>query len=95
MLKRGSMSVHFFTNSTLLVSWFRSRRRQGSTVRLGNKGKRRGLWLRLRPVVQWRITVGPVRMLKKFILEITVKEKFIESYHLYLSLLRPQLFPLC
>lgn len=99
MLKRGSIHVSMIPNSTLLMGWCRGRRRvkrrRGSTVRLGNKAKRRGFWIGSRPVVQWGVMVGPLRMLKKIITEITVKEKFIEAYYMYLPLLRPQLFPLC
>ncbi|KAB2003802.1 hypothetical protein E1A91_D11G159100v1 [Gossypium mustelinum] len=99
MLKRGSITVSMIPNSTLLMGWCRGRkrvkRRRGSTVRLGNKAKRRGFWLGSRSVVQWGVMVGPLRMLKKIITEITVKEKFIEAYYMYLPLLRPQLFPLC
>ncbi|KAK8694163.1 hypothetical protein V6N13_071719 [Hibiscus sabdariffa] len=99
MQRKGCMSVSMSPNSTLLVSWCRGRRRpkrrRGSTIRLGNKGKRRGFWLGSRPVVQWSVMVGPLKMLKKIISEITVKEKFIEAYYMYLPFLRPQLFPLC
>ncbi|MFQ6633771.1 hypothetical protein Gotur_011377 [Gossypium turneri] len=75
MLKRGSITVSMIPNSTLLMGWCRGRkrvkRRRGSTVRLGNKAKRRGFWLGSRSVVQWGVMVGPLRMLKKIITEIT------------------------
>ncbi|MBA0617804.1 hypothetical protein Godav_027223 [Gossypium davidsonii] len=86
MLKRGSITLSMIPNSTLLMGWCRGRkrvkRRRGSTVRLGNKAKRRGFWLGSRSVVQWGVMVGPLRMLKKIITEITVKEKFIEAYYM-------------
>ncbi|XVF32081.1 hypothetical protein REPUB_Repub17cG0051200 [Reevesia pubescens] len=99
MLKRGSINISVFPNSTVLMGWCRGRRRlrrrRGSTIRLGNKAKRRGFCLGSRPVVQWGVMVGPLRMLKKIIMEITPKEKLIEAYFMYLPFLRPQLFPLC
>ncbi|EOX93770.1 hypothetical protein QUC31_004280 [Theobroma cacao] len=99
MLKRGSMTISMFPNSTVLVGWCpgrrRLRRRRGSTIRLGNKAKRRGFCLGSRPVVQWGVMVGPLRMLKKIIVEITPKGKWIQAYYMYLPFLRPQLFPLC
>ncbi|XVF21293.1 hypothetical protein REPUB_Repub12eG0078000 [Reevesia pubescens] len=73
-----------FPNSAVLVGWCRGRRRlrrkRGSTIRLGNKAKRRGFSLGSRPVVQWRVMFGPLRMLKKIIMEITPKGKLIEAY---------------
>ncbi|XP_021300586.1 uncharacterized protein LOC110428993 [Herrania umbratica] len=99
MLKRGSMTISMFPNSTVLVGWCRGRRRlrrrRRSTIRLGNKAKRRGFCLGSRPVVQWGVMVGPLRMLKKIIMEITPKGKWIQAYYMYLPFLRPQLFPLC
>ncbi|XWS31204.1 hypothetical protein CRYUN_Cryun23aG0057600 [Craigia yunnanensis] len=99
MLKKGSITISMFPNSTLLVGWCRGRRRlrrrRGSTIRLGNKAKRRGFSLGSRPVVQWGVMVGPLRMLKKIIMEITPKGKLIEAYYMYLPFLRPQLFPFC
>ncbi|KAE8695298.1 ubiquinone biosynthesis monooxygenase COQ6-like [Hibiscus syriacus] len=93
------MAVSMFSNSMVLVSWCRGRRRlkrrRGSTIRLGYKAKCRGFWLGSRPVVRWSVMVGPLKMLKKIISEITVQEKFIETYYMYLPCLRPQLFPLC
>ncbi|KAJ0112522.1 hypothetical protein Patl1_01493 [Pistacia atlantica] len=88
-----------FSNSTPLVGWCRgtrrrARRRRGSTIRLGNK--RRGFFLGSRPVVQWGVMLGPLRMLKKLIMEITPNGRLIDAYYLYLPyFLRPQIFPLC
>ncbi|XP_054795694.1 uncharacterized protein LOC129301149 [Prosopis cineraria] len=96
MLKRGGNTISMISNSTLLVGWClprrRLRRRRGCTVRLGNR--RRVFCLGSRPVVQWGV-MGPIRMLKKMIMEIAPKGQFIEAYYRYLPLLRPQLFPLC
>ncbi|XWS47157.1 hypothetical protein CRYUN_Cryun14cG0129300 [Craigia yunnanensis] len=67
----------------MLMGWCqgrrRLRRRRGSTIRLGNKAKRRGFCLGSRPLVQWGVMVGPFRMLKKIIIEITPKGKLIEA----------------
>ncbi|WRX10405.1 hypothetical protein QQP08_002892 [Theobroma cacao] len=56
------MTISMFPNSTVLVGWCpgrrRLRRRRGSTIRLGNKAKRRGFCLGSRPVVQWGVMVG-------------------------------------
>ncbi|KDO60901.1 hypothetical protein CISIN_1g042695mg [Citrus sinensis] len=100
MLKRSSLSVSMLSNSALLVGWCRgsarrrSRRRRVCTVRLGNK--RRRFCLGSRPVVQWGVMVGPLRMLKKIIMEITPNGRWIEAYYLSLPLfLRPQIIPLC
>ncbi|XP_022769917.1 uncharacterized protein LOC111313494 [Durio zibethinus] len=97
MLKKGSITISRFPNSTVLVGWCRGRRRlrrrSGNTIRLGNKAKRRGFSLGSRPVVQWCVMVGHLKMLKKIIMEIT--PKFIEAYYMYSPILRPQLFPLC
>ncbi|GMI85687.1 hypothetical protein like AT3G07425 [Hibiscus trionum] len=99
MLKRGSIAMSMFPNSSVLVGWCRGRRRlrkrRGSTIRLGNKGKRRGFGMGSRLVVQWGLMAAPLRILKKIIMEITPKEKFIEAYYMYLPFLRPHLFPLC
>ncbi|XVF81277.1 hypothetical protein PTKIN_Ptkin15bG0142800 [Pterospermum kingtungense] len=100
MLKSGSITTPMLPSSTVLVGWCRRRRRprrrRGTTIRLGNKAKRRGFCLGSRPVVQWGIMVSPaLRMLKKFIIGITPKGKLIEAYYMYLPFLRPQLFPLC
>ncbi|KAJ4729071.1 hypothetical protein OWV82_001912 [Melia azedarach] len=98
MLRRSAMSISMFSNSAVLVGWCRSRRRvrrrRGGTVRLGNK--RRGFCIGSRPVVQWGVMVAPLRMLKKFIMEITPNGRLMEAYYLSMPLfLRPQIFPLC
>ena len=85
---------HINVSKFNIVGWVVQRRR-GSTIRLGNKAKRRGFSLGSRPVVQWGVMVGPLRMLKKIIMEITPKGKLIEAYYMYLPFLRPQLFPFC
>ncbi|KAJ9176653.1 hypothetical protein P3X46_011939 [Hevea brasiliensis] len=98
MLKRGSVTISMFSNSTVLVGWCRPRRRlrrrRGSTVRLGNK--RRGFSLGSRPVVQWGVMVAaPLRMLKKIIMEMATNGQFLEASYWSLPFLRPQIFPLC
>ncbi|KAE8679678.1 ubiquinone biosynthesis monooxygenase COQ6-like [Hibiscus syriacus] len=99
MMKRGSMAMSMFPNSSALVGWCRGqrrlRKRRGTTIRLGNKGKRRGFSMGSRSVVQWGLMVAPLRMLKKIMMEMTPKGKLIEAYYIYLPFLRPQLFPLC
>ncbi|XP_018827516.1 uncharacterized protein LOC121240377 [Juglans microcarpa x Juglans regia] len=98
MLRRGSLTISMLSNSTMLVGWCRPRRRlrrrKGSTIRLGNK--RRGLCLGSRPVVQWGVMMGPLRMLKKIIMDMAPNGLLIEAYYRSLTpFLRPQLFPLC
>ncbi|GLU08035.1 hypothetical protein SLE2022_249640 [Rubroshorea leprosula] len=99
MLRKGtSVTTSMLSNSTMLVGWCRLgrrrlRRRRGGTIRLGNK--RRGFYLGSRLVVQWGVMVGPLRMLKKIIMQITPNGRWIEAYYMYLPFLRPQIFPLC
>ncbi|KAB1224144.1 hypothetical protein CJ030_MR2G024420 [Morella rubra] len=98
MLKRGSLAVSMLSTSTVLAGWCRSRRRvrrrKGSSIRLGNK--RRGFCLGSKPVVQWGVMMGPLRMLKKIIMGMAPNGQFIEAYYRSLvPLLRPQMFPLC
>lgn len=99
MLRRGTISISMFSNSALLVGWCRgtrrrTRRRRGGTIRLGNK--RRGFCLGSRPVLQWGVMVGPFRMLKKIIIEITPNGRLIDACYWSLPyFFRPQIFPLC
>ncbi|KAJ9169829.1 hypothetical protein P3X46_017978 [Hevea brasiliensis] len=97
MVKRGSVTVSMFSNSTLLVGWCRSRRRlrrrRGSTIRLGNK--RRGFCLGSRPVVQWGVMVAPLRMIKKIIMDVAPNAQFLDACYWSLPFLRPHIFPLC
>ncbi|XP_050208187.1 uncharacterized protein LOC126657525 [Mercurialis annua] len=99
MLKRSSLSIPIFSNSTMLVGWCRHprrrlRRRRGSTIRLGNK--RRGFCLGSRPVVQWGVMATPLRMIKKIIMDLVPSNQFIEAYYLsLLPILRAQIFPIC
>ncbi|OAY34862.1 uncharacterized protein LOC122721320 [Manihot esculenta] len=97
MFKRGSVAVSMFSNSTVLVGWCRPRRRlqrrRVSIIRLGNK--RRGFCLGSRSVVQWRVMIAPLRMLKKIIMKIVLNGQFLETSCWSLPLLRPQIFPLC
>ncbi|XVE78165.1 hypothetical protein DITRI_Ditri13aG0122200 [Diplodiscus trichospermus] len=59
MLKRGSITIPLLPSTAVLVGrcrWRRwLRRRKGSTIRLGNKAKRRRFCLGSRPVVQWEV----------------------------------------
>ncbi|KAK8521715.1 hypothetical protein V6N13_021798 [Hibiscus sabdariffa] len=90
-----------FPNTLALAGWCRGRewrrlrKTRGSTIRLGSKGKLRGFNMGSRLVVQWGLMAAHLRMLKKIIMEITPKQKLMEAYYLYLSFLRPHLFPLC
>ncbi|GLU21410.1 hypothetical protein SLE2022_375520 [Rubroshorea leprosula] len=100
MLRKGTaVTLSMLSNSTMLVGWCcpgrrRLRRRRGGTVRLGNK--HRGFCLGSRPVVQWGVMVGPLKMLKKIIMQITPNERWIEAYYMSLPFLRRQIiFPLC
>ncbi|KAB2020897.1 hypothetical protein ERO13_D07G095100v2 [Gossypium hirsutum] len=98
MMKKGSIAISIFPNSSMLMGWCRGRRqlrrRRGSTVRLGNK--RRGFNMGLRPVIRLgMMMVAPLRLLKRMIMEIRPKGNLIEAYYMYLPFLRPQLFPLC
>ncbi|KAJ7961656.1 hypothetical protein O6P43_016978, partial [Quillaja saponaria] len=53
MVKRGPLTISMFSNSTMLVGWYRPRRRfrrrRGSNIRLGNKR---------RQVLSWITSVG-------------------------------------
>ncbi|PSS09610.1 hypothetical protein CEY00_Acc16632 [Actinidia chinensis var. chinensis] len=97
MLKRGGITISLFSSSTVVVGWCRTRRRlrrrKGSTVRLGNK--RRGFFLRCRPVVHWEVVLCPFRMLKKIIMDMTKNGRLMDTYYWSLPIFRPQLFPLC
>ncbi len=98
MLRRGALTISMLSNSTMLGGWCRPRRRlrrrKSSTIRLGNK--RRGFCLASKPVVQWGVMMGPLRMLKKIIMDMAPNGQLIEAYYWSLiPFLRPQLFPLC
>lgn len=98
MLRRGALTISMLSNSTTLGGWCRPRRRlrrrKSSTIRLGNK--RRGFCLASKPVVQWGVMMGPLRMLKKFIMEMAPNGQLMEAYYSSLiPFLRPHLFPLC
>lgn len=98
MLRRGALTISMLSNSTTLGGWYRPRRRlrrrKSSTIRLGNK--RRGFCLASKPVVQWGVMMGPLRMLKKFIMEMAPNGQLMEAYYSSLiPFLRPHLFPLC
>ncbi|KAF3435898.1 hypothetical protein FNV43_RR22990 [Rhamnella rubrinervis] len=97
MLRKNAITISMFSNSTIFVGWCRPRRRlrrrRGSTIRLGNK--RRGFSLGSRPVVQWGVMAGPLRMLRKIISEMVPNAQLIEALYWTLPFLRPQIFPLC
>lgn len=88
--KRGAMAISICSSSAGIVGWCRprrrSRRRRGSTIRLGNR--RRGF------CIGSRVVVGPFRMLKRLIMELAPNEKLIEAYYSLIPFLRPTLFPL-
>ncbi|KAK8344799.1 hypothetical protein V6Z11_A07G104000 [Gossypium hirsutum] len=87
-MKKGSIAISLFPNSSMLMGW------RGSTVRLGNK--RRGFNMGSRLVIRLRMMmVAPLRLLKRMIMKIRPKGNLIEAYYIYLPFLRPQLFPLC
>ncbi|GAA0185854.1 hypothetical protein LIER_33142 [Lithospermum erythrorhizon] len=95
MLKRSSSTHSLLPNSTVELTWSRSRRRLrrrkiGSSLRLG-MNRRRGFCLGSRHVMQW----GVIRIFKKLIMQMVANGRFIEAYYYWsLPFLRPQLFPL-
>ncbi|KAK9146032.1 hypothetical protein Sjap_005935 [Stephania japonica] len=70
----GSVEVSW---PAMLIEWCwtnpratrRRRRKTGGTIRLGNK-RRRVLAVRFKPVVRWRVMMGPLRKLKKLLFQI-------------------------
>ncbi|PRQ25385.1 uncharacterized protein LOC133738835 [Rosa rugosa] len=97
MLRRGSITISMLSDSTMLVGWCRPRRRirrrRGSTIWLGNK--RRRFCLGSRSVLQWGAMAGPIRMVRKIIMEMVPNGRWIEAYNWSLPILRPQIFPMC
>ncbi|KAH6814262.1 hypothetical protein C2S51_023280 [Perilla frutescens var. frutescens] len=90
MLRRG-LTISLFSNSTVVLGR-RKRRRNGGTIRLGNR--RRGFCMAARPVVHWGV-VAPLRVLKKMIIRMAANGRLVEAYCWSLPFLRPHLFPLC
>ncbi|PKI43612.1 hypothetical protein CRG98_035988 [Punica granatum] len=95
---RDPITLSLFSKPAFLAGFCRLRRRpkrrNGATIRLGYK--RRGFCLGTRPVVRWCVVAGPIRALKKIMMEIAWSNgKLMNSYLWSLPILRPQMFPLC
>ncbi|KAK9684802.1 hypothetical protein RND81_10G233600 [Saponaria officinalis] len=95
---RGLVTVSLLNHKTLMTGWCRPRmrrlrRRRATTVRLGNR--RRGFSMGPRTVVHWSCMAGTLKVLKKFIVEMGGHGRWIDAYFRALSILRPQVFPLC
>ncbi|KAJ0946546.1 hypothetical protein HanRHA438_Chr01g0005131 [Helianthus annuus] len=98
MLNREAITCSVFGNTTTMVGWYRRQRRQQrrrkcSTIWLGNK--RMKLRSRSRLVLHCRVVASPLFILKKFIMKMVSKERFMEAYYLTMPILKPQLFPMC
>ncbi|KAH1130864.1 hypothetical protein J1N35_002242 [Gossypium stocksii] len=98
MMKKASIAISIFPNSSMLIGWCQGRRqlrqRRGSIVRLGNK--QRGFNIGSRLVIRLgMMMLAPLKLLKRMIMEIRPKGNLIGAYYMHLSFLGPQLFPLC